>query len=285
MAVPVQQRMLADRRKRQSASKLASNEFFEHQCVLGKHSRTIALDQCRHLIAEADQTAWFEPDHRKAACHEWREGFDAALGFTPRLLDLADRKKRAPAAQWPVVWPQQMHPAAGGVQDSERGLDGLRLEITAERIHEQHDLAAISRADWCRGLPEGRAPARQAALRAEACDPFRQPSQPWNSVAQVEEPRQARRDRRIARQITDEASAPRQDPAVGTRRQHLDLHARHVDTGLAFAPAGLARDAKLEGLGHLVGHEGVWTQLTGDGKPQRIGTPARDVALLARDPI
>src|SRR5215510_2971026 len=147
MAVPVQQRMLADRRKRQSAGKLASNKFLEHQRVLGKHSRIIVLDQRRHLVAEADQTAWLKPDHRNATRHERREGFDAALGFAPRLLDLTDRKKRAPAAQWPVVWSQQMHPAARGVQDSECGLDVLRLEITAERIHEQHDLAAISRAN------------------------------------------------------------------------------------------------------------------------------------------
>ena len=38
--------------------------------------------------------------------------------------------------------------------------------------------------------------------------------------------------------------------AFRTRRQHLDLHARHVDAGRAFAPAGLAGDAKLHRLRH-----------------------------------
>src|SRR6516162_8169670 len=65
------------------------------------------------------------------------------------------------------------------------------------------------------------------------------------------------------------------------RRLHLDLHARHVDAGRAFAPASLAGDAKLHGLGHLVGAQRVAPELAGDGEAQRIGAPARDVALVA----
>ena len=71
----------------------------------------------------------------------------------------------------------------------------------------------------------------------------------------------------------------------GARGLHLDLHARHVDAGRAFAPAALARDAELHRLGHLVGGERVRPELPGDRKPQRIGAPARDVALLARHAI
>src|SRR6516225_897838 len=59
------------------------------------------------------------------------------------------------------------------------------------------------------------------------------------------------------------------------RRLHLDLHARHVDAGWAFAPASLAGDAKFHGLGHLVGAQRVASELAGDGEAQRI------VALVA----
>src|SRR5262249_57872412 len=69
------------------------------------------------------------------------------------------------------------------------------------------------------------------------------------------------------------------------RRLHLDLHARHVDAGRAFAPAGLAGDAELHGLRHLVGGERVTAELTGDGEAKRVGEPARDVALVAGDAI
>ncbi len=71
----------------------------------------------------------------------------------------------------------------------------------------------------------------------------------------------------------------------GARGQHLDLHARHVDAGRAFAAAGLARDAELQRLGHLVRGERVRPELSCNRKPQRVGAPARDVALLARDAI
>src|SRR6516225_10026473 len=57
--------------------------------------------------------------------------------------------------------------------------------------------------------------------------------------------------------------------------------ARRVDAGRAFAPASLAGDAKLHGLGHLVGAQRVASELAGDGEAQRIGAPARDVALVA----
>src|SRR5262245_56231035 len=71
----------------------------------------------------------------------------------------------------------------------------------------------------------------------------------------------------------------------GTRGLYLDLHARHVDAGRALAAAGLARDAELQRLGHLLGGERVRSELPGDRKSQRVGAPARDVALLARDAI
>ncbi len=77
----------------------------------------------------------------------------------------------------------------------------------------------------------------------------------------------------------------RQARASRPRGLHLDLHARHVDAGRAFAPAGLAGDAELQRLRHLVGGERVGAELAGDGEAQRIGAPARHVALVAGDAI
>src|SRR5258705_11951755 len=71
----------------------------------------------------------------------------------------------------------------------------------------------------------------------------------------------------------------------GTWGLLLDLHAGHVDAGRAFGAAALARDAELHRLGHLVGGERIRPELAGDRKPQRVGAPARHIALLARDAI
>src|SRR5215831_8954032 len=143
MAVPVQQRLLPDRREWERVAKLFRDDLLEHQRSGCKNACVLAPDQRRNLVAEPDQAAWLEPDHRDVALHIGREGVEAALRLVPRLLDRADREERAPAAQGPVIWAQQVHPAASRFEHSERSLDILRLEIAAERIHEQHDLAAV----------------------------------------------------------------------------------------------------------------------------------------------
>src|SRR5664280_1831558 len=87
------------------------------------------------------------------------------------------------------------------------------------------------------------------------------------------------------RQEADQPVVQREAVLGRARRQYLDLHARHVDAGRAFTPAGLAGDAELERLGHLVAGERVGPELAADRQPQRIGAPARDVALVAGDAI
>src|SRR5262249_40681838 len=71
----------------------------------------------------------------------------------------------------------------------------------------------------------------------------------------------------------------------GVGRLHLDLHARHVHAGRAFAPARLAGDAELHGLRHLVRSRRLGAKLSRNGKAQRIGTATRDVALVAGDAV
>ena len=77
----------------------------------------------------------------------------------------------------------------------------------------------------------------------------------------------------------------RETSLCGACGLHLDLHARHVDAGRAFAAAGLARDAERHRLGHLVRSQRVRAELSRDREPQRIGAAARDVALVAGDAV
>src|SRR3569833_546852 len=73
--------------------------------------------------------------------------------------------------------------------------------------------------------------------------------------------------------------------SLDTRRLDLELNARHVHAGRAFAAAGLARDAQRHRRGHLAGGARVWPALPRDGKPERIGAASRDVALVARHAV
>src|SRR5262249_44355771 len=87
------------------------------------------------------------------------------------------------------------------------------------------------------------------------------------------------------REVADQPVVQRWPVFRRARGLHLDLHARHIDAGRALAPAGLAGDAELERLLHLVGGERVGAELAGDRKPQRVGAAAGDVALIAGDAV
>jgi hypothetical protein len=155
-----------------------------------------------------------------------------------------------------------MNAVAGGGEHAERGLDILRLEIAVEGVGEEHHPARIVGAGQTRGLaPRIAAPARQAPARAQAGVFFRPLPQPQLVVAQVGDIGPSGGERRIARQISDHAVAQREPVLGDPRRLHLDLHARHVDAGRALAPAGLAGDAELERLRHLVRGQCVGSEL------------------------
>ena len=63
----------------------------------------------------------------------------------------------------------------------------------------------------------------------------------------------------------------------------LDLHLGHIDPGGAFALAAFARHAQIHGLIHFVGGKRIRPQLARQRQPQRVGTPAREMLLVARD--
>src|ERR1700689_1336532 len=74
----------------------------------------------------------------------------------------------------------------------------------------------------------------------------------------------------------------RAEPTIArTRRENLDLHARHVDARRAFAAARLAGNAELQRFDHLVGRQGVGAELAGYREAQRIRAAPRHVALIA----
>src|SRR5262249_26881944 len=100
----VQQRAGGNRRERQIEAArlgLAGEEFLERQGVRGETPGTLILHDRRDLVAEAEDAARFEAHHRHAARDEWIECRERTLDFFARLVHLADREKRAAAAEWP----------------------------------------------------------------------------------------------------------------------------------------------------------------------------------------
>ncbi len=71
----------------------------------------------------------------------------------------------------------------------------------------------------------------------------------------------------------------------GAGGRYFDLHLRHVDGHRAFTLAGLAADAELHGLGHLIRGQCVRAKLTGQGKAERVGSSAGQVALVTGRPV
>ena len=292
VAMAVQERALGHRLERQverARRRFARQEFLEQQRVGRQRARVVAPDQRGQLVAETENAARLEPDDRHAAREQRRQRRDAAFRLAARLLDQTDREEGAPAAERTaaaVRGLRQMHAVAGGGEHAERGLDVLRLEIAVEGVGEEHDRARIVGAGHARRLaPDVAAPARQVPARAQAGIFFRPLPEPGLVVAQVGEVGPARGIRRIAREISDQPVAQREPVLGDARGLHLDLHARHVDAGGAFAPAGLAGHAELERLRHLVRGQRVGAELARDREAQRVGAAAGDVALVAGDAV
>ena len=182
VAMAVQQRALcpiAASGKRRV--ELARHEFLEQHGARRQPARFLGLQQRRDLVAEAEDAARLEPDHRDAARDIGLERRERALGLGARLLDQTDRQKRAAATQRPlrpVRRLRQMHAAAGGFEHGERGAEILRLEIAVEGVGEQHDFGGRRPSGVAAVIPEHvLAPRRELAPRAEAGVLLRHPRQ------------------------------------------------------------------------------------------------------------
>ena len=255
--------------------------------MCGQTAPIFALHERRNLVAEAEDAARLKPDEGNFAREERRERGDAARRFASRLLDETYCQESAPAAErpLPIGRLRQVHAVTGGGEHGERRLDVLWLEVAVECVGKENDhsrpCAAIAR----RLAPYIGTPARQVASRAQPHISLRPLSQARRVVAHIGKFWPLGRERRVPRQVPDQPLAQREPTLGQPRRLRLDLHTRDVDAGRAFAPARLAGNAKLQGLRHLIGSERVRPELTCDGKPQGVGAPARDVALVAGDAI
>ena len=263
---------------------LAHQKFLEQQRVRADALCGVVRAQRQQFVAQRQQAARLQPDDRHAARGKRRVSRNQPIEFGAGLIDQAGRKKRPPAAQRPAAIRglRQMHAIAALDQHAQRGVEIFALIGAVEGVGEQHDFAAVGRAERFGGGREHVAPpVGQGALRADAGKFFEQLSQQRTVVAQIGERREARRQRRIARQIADQPVAQRQPVLGGPRGQHLDLHLGHVDAGRAFVAAGLAGDAEFQRLHHLVGRQRIGSELAGNRQPQRVGAAARDVLLVA----
>ena len=261
----------AERQRRRPASASRTrNSSNSSACALTLLA-VVVRSQRQQFVAQRQQAARLQPDDRHAARGERRVGRDQPVEFGARMIDQPGREKGSAAAQRPAAIRGLWHvDAVSGLdQHAQRGVEIFALIGAIESVGEQHDFAAIGRADRLDvGLEHIAPPFRQSALRADPCELLEQSSQQRAAVAKIGERREARRQRRIARQIADQPVAQRKPVLGRPRRQHLDLHLGHVDAGRAFVAAGLAGHAEFQRVHHLVGGQRVRPELAGDRQPQ-----------------
>src|SRR6185312_16711318 len=93
----------------------------------------------------------------------WRQRIECAPHLGARLVDRADREKRAAAAQRPAAARRGnlVHAIAGGLEHAPRGVEILALEIAVEGVGKEHHLLALARGGL---VPKNvAAPSRQTA--------------------------------------------------------------------------------------------------------------------------
>src|SRR5262249_33942837 len=228
MAVAVQQCAFGDRLERElkrARLRLARQEFLEQECVRGQATALFALHERRDLVAKAEHAARLEPDEGNSAPEEGRERSGATLSLAPRLIDEAHCEKGTPAAERSAAISRlgEMHPISGGGEHGEGSLDILRLEVAVESIRKEHDRPRLWAGNARRLAPSIAAPARQTAPGAQARVSLRPLPQARDIVAHVGEPGPLGRERRITRQMADEALVQREPALCNARRLHLDL--------------------------------------------------------------
>ena len=267
--------------------RLAREELLEKERVRAEFHRFVAREHRAELVAQRQQARGFEPDDRYAARGVRRQRIEQPARLVARLVHHTDRKEGAAAAERParVRRTRDVNAITRGLEHAQRGDRVLRLEVVVERVGEQDDVAVLRRtyliASGGRLQERAGLPLRQAALRREADQLLAERREDRYAVAQVDERRQTRGDRRIAREEGDEPVL--QSPAVAAVvvMEKLDLHPRHVDAGRAFALAALAADAEIERLVERVGGESIRSKLPGDREPQRIRAAAGEMLLVA----
>src|SRR5580704_2434214 len=131
---------------------------------------SVVLAQRQQLVAQREQAAWLEANDRNAARRERRVGLHQPVKLGSGLIDETRREEGAPAAEWTASAGRLRHMDAIAAFDqyAQRGVEILALVIAVEGVGEQHDLAAVGRAEGLGVHAERIAPERgQSALGAD----------------------------------------------------------------------------------------------------------------------
>ena len=134
----------------------------------------------------------------------------------------------------------------------------------------------------CKGLA---GPVRQLAFGTEAKKALTQVTQQTAAISKVCKPGHSAQPGRISWKPTDEPFT-RGNPVAGMIvMQKLDFHFCHIHPRGTFAATPLATDAQLQGVEHLAGSEGFFSQLTRQGKTQAVGAASGEMLFLPGHPI
>ena len=270
MTVAVDQRLAGDRCKRQAepaVRRLGAEKLLEQESLRRELARLGILAQRQHFIAKGQKAARLEADNGHAAFDEWHRaprpsGRVRALALATRPADRNVRPQQSGRRLSAGLGRWTRYPAAVSTRSAASRFS--RSKLAVERIGEQDDFPAAFRPDRnVRGSKHITAPFRQIPARADPDELLRQAARRSRAgVAQIGERRDSVQP--SARNAADRRCSRSRNvrPCVACPcRQHLDLHLGHVDAGGAFAPAGLAGDAKLQRIHHRVGCERVGTKL------------------------
>ena len=250
MAVAVHQRLVGDGAERQTQAAgfgLADQKFLEQKCMRADAFRGIVIAQRQQFVAQRQQAARLKADDRHAARGERRIGCNQPIEFGAGVVHKSRGEKGAAAAQrtFCIGRVRQMHAITAFDQHAQRGVEVFALIGAIESVGEQHHFAAVSRAERFAGRRKHIAPPlRQIALRADAGKFFKQLSQQRAPVAQIGQWREARRQRRVMRQIADQPVAQRQ-PVFRPARPAPRSSSSPCRRRSGIRAAGLAGNAKL----------------------------------------
>ena len=273
---------------------VAAGEELAERLRLGREAAgvIVAVEEVRRLVAKDRDARRLEADDRRPGPDLVAELREDGLQEMLRLSQVAPVVERPATAQRAL---RDDDLAAGRLEDLDRGLGNLRMEVVVERVDpEDHPvarrLAGSNRAGGRRAPTPRRSEAlvgepRDLALRRDAADGLEHPAQQRGMGDRVHQPRHPRREAGPPMDQAHRVRRPRSEPTGVVMRSELRLVRRHVDVDRALAFAALARQAQVERLFDVVvapaaGHLSTVHQLE-----QQVGAAASRVALLAGDHV
>ena len=290
-------------RARSARARLAGHKFFEQQRLGGDDFRALAEahDQC--FIAQGQQTRGLQSDDGNALAGEWSSSADqSSCSLRLGALHHAAAQVRAAAAIMP--------PPASRVHA--RGSPPLRSTRAAASAFSRSNVPLNVSTNSTTAFVR---PPRRPRVRAAPLEPMSGPRRcdartcrsasaaasasptaraaaslshfaPGSCFAQIRQPGHAAQESGVVRQPANHVVLERVAVPRLVVREKFDLHPRHVHARRTLALAALATDAQIHGVAYTASLVNASAPSCPDSaKPQRVGAPARDVLLVARDPI